>query len=193
MGDTARWLGWIAVAALTVVGASQARASVVQALDLVAMTTTADHVLVARVVAQGSHYDEHGRIVTDVEMMVEQSEKGDAAPGAMVLVRRLGGVVNGIGMRIEGEPSFADGERTLLFAQKLASSNVLRAIGMSQGVLRIAERDGDSWVASNAGGAALVQRAVDGSLTKGRVAMEQPRKLSDVLKEIRALVAKSKH
>ncbi len=187
-----RWLGWMAVAALSMLGVPQARASVVQALDLATMTTTADHVLVGRVVAQESHYDEHGRIVTDVEMMVEQSEKGDAMPGATVLVRRHGGVVNGIGMRIEGEPSFEEGERTLLFAKKVGSAAVLRAVGLSQGVLRIAERDGDSWVASNAGGAALVRRAADGSLTKARIAMEQPRKLSDVLKEIRALLAKTK-
>ena len=188
MGSTAKWLGWVMVAALCVVGAQRAQASVVEALDLAALTASAEEVIVARVVAQASHYDERGRIVTDVEMLVEQAEKGSAQRGKTVLVRRLGGVVNGIGMRIEGEPSFVGGERTLLFAQKLAKSSVLRAVGMSQGVLRIEERDGDSWVSSAAAGAALVRRGADGSLTKARVALEQPRKLSDVLSEIRALV-----
>jgi len=189
MGGTvsrAKWLGWVWVAALNVLGAQQAHASMIEALDLAALTDNAEEVMVARVVAQASHYDEHGRIVTDVEMLVEQSEKGAAQTGKTVLVRRLGGVVNGIGMRIEGEPSFVSGERTLLFAQKLPKSAVLRAVGMSQGVLRIAERSGESWVSSAAGGAALVRRGADGSLTKARSALEQPRKLSDVLSEIRA-------
>ena len=192
MSSTAKWLGWVIVAALGVVNATGARASVVEALDLEGLTKAAEQVMVARVVAQASHYDEHGRIVTDVEMMVEQSEKGDAKPGSTLLVRRLGGVVDGIGMRIEGEPSFVSGERTLLFAHKLAKSSVLRPVGMSQGVLRIAEREGESWVASATGGASLVQRAPGGTLAKARVAIEQPRKLSDVISEIRAVLAKSK-
>lgn len=185
---TAKWLGWGLIAALGVAYAEGARASVVEALDLAALTATAEEVVVARVVAQASHYDEHGRIVTDVEMLVEQAEKGSAQPGKTVLVRRLGGSVNGVGMRVEGEPSFVSGERTLLFAQKLPKTTVLRAVGMSQGVLRIAERAGESWVTSAAGGAALVQRGADGSLLKAKSALEGPRKLSDVLSEIRTLL-----
>ncbi len=192
MRSTANGLGWVVVAALAIfggtLGAQRARGSVVEALDLAALTATAEVVVVGRVVAQASHYDEHGRIVTDVEMLIEQTEKGTAQRGKTVLVRRLGGVVNGIGMRIDGEPSFVSGERTLLFAHKLAHSSVLRAVGMSQGVLRIAQRGGESWVSSTAAGAALVGRAADGSLTKARAALVGPRKLDDVLNEIRALV-----
>ena len=188
MVSRAKWLGWVAIAALSVAGVQRARASMIEALDLAALTETAEEVILARVVAQDSHYDEHGRIVTDVEMLVEQAEKGSAQQGKTVIVRRLGGVVNGVGMRIEGEPSFVSGERTLLFAQKLAQSSVLRAVGMSQGVLRIVEKNGESWVSSQAAGAALVRRGVDGSLTKAQSALAAPRKLSDVLGQIRTLI-----
>jgi len=187
----ARALGlWVALGCALF--AARGQASVVEAMDLEALTAGSDQVLVARVVTQQSHYDEHGRIVTDVELVVETSEKGDAAVGTSVLVRRLGGVVNGIGMRIEGEPSFVSGERTLIFAKALLNTKVLRPVGMSQGVLRIEEREGQSWVSSAAGGASLVRRSGDGVLQKARVALEQPRKLAEVLSEIRALVAKAK-
>lgn len=195
MGSKALWgaraLGlWVALGCALF--ATSARASVIEALDLEALTLNSDQVVVARVVAQQSHYDEHRRIVTDVELVVESSEKGGAAKGSTVIVRRLGGVVNGVGMRVEGEPSFVSGERTLIFAKALLQdTKVLRPVGMSQGVLRIEEREGQSWVSSAAGGAALVRRAADGSLAKARVAVEQPRKLVDVLSEIRALVAKA--
>src|SRR4051812_5011887 len=81
-----------------------AQGSMVQAMDLAELVQEAEVVAVARVMGQQSSYDERGRIVTDIQMQVERSEKGDAAPGASVVVRRLGGELDGLAMRIEGEP-----------------------------------------------------------------------------------------
>jgi hypothetical protein len=164
-------------------------ASVVEALDLPGLVKNANVIVLGKVVAEQSHYDEHRRIVTDVEMIVENCEKGALEPGDSVIVRRLGGIVNGIGMRIEGEPSFELGERTLLFGQ--GSSKAFRPVGMSQGAMRVSESGGQTWVRSAAAGVALLKRAPDGTLTKSQAALSEPRPLAAVLEEIRALVAQS--
>lgn len=168
--------------------APQARASMVEALDLAELVRSADQVVVARVIAQESHYDEHGRIVTDVHMQVEHSEKGHDAPGALVVVRRLGGVVNGIGMRVEGEPSFEEGELVLLFGTRRSGHNVLWPVGMSQGAMQVFERDGERWVRSQASNLALVEKGSRGQLRAARAAVTEPRRLEDLLTEIRTHV-----
>ncbi|HVZ33303.1 MAG TPA: hypothetical protein VG963_12815, partial [Polyangiaceae bacterium] len=90
-------------------GGERARASLVEAVDLATLVNEADDIVLARVIKQSSHYDDRGRIVTDIQMQVEQTEKGSSVPGSAVVVRRLGGIVGDRGMHISGEPSFEDG------------------------------------------------------------------------------------
>lgn len=139
---------------------------------------------------QRSLFDEQGRIVTDVQLQVESIEKGSLAPGASMTLRRLGGEVDGLGMRVEGEPAFDDGERILLFgtANKHA---VVRPIGMSQGTLRVYDDKGEPWVKAANSGLTLVRKHADGTSSQTHTSA-QPRRLSDLLSEIRGLVAKAK-
>src|SRR3954470_24999224 len=65
---------------------STAHATVVEALDLDTLVKDADEVVLARVIKQSSHYDERGRIVTDYQMQVEESVKGNSKPGSAVVV-----------------------------------------------------------------------------------------------------------
>jgi hypothetical protein len=167
---------------------SAAHASLVEALDLAGLVDRADEVVVARVMTQNAHYDDHGRIVTDVDMLVEQTEKGNTAPGAMITLRRLGGVVGDIGMRVEGEPAFDLDEVVLLFGSRDAKRSVFRPVGMSQGALRIKLQNGERWVQSIPMGAALVTRTPQGTLGRAAAAVSEPRKLADVITEIRALI-----
>jgi hypothetical protein len=160
----------------------------VQALSLADLVNQAEVVAVARVISQKTGYDDRGRIVTDVQMQVERAEKGDLAPGSSIVVRRLGGVVNGVGMRVEGEPSFEDGETVLLFGANPLKRAHLRPVGMGQGAMRIFEQQGERWVRSATGGISLVPKSAGDS---GQAAVAVPRKLDDVLGEIRGLVGKS--
>ncbi len=174
-----------------------ARASVVEALDLATLVADADVIVVAEAVAEQAHYDELGRIVTDFEMRVERTEKGPYREGETVVVRRLGGVVDGIGMRIEGEPSFTLGEQTLLFGESRVMDQksgvaVLRPVGMSQGAMRIFEADGKRMVRSGAAGLALLGRDAQGKLVKARAALDGPKALDELLGEVRTLVASQK-
>jgi len=177
----------LGLAMLSLVGAAQspARASMVEALDLDMLVAEADEVVLARVIKQWSHYDERGRIVTDYSMQVEQTEKGASVPGAALVVRRLGGVVGDRGLRISGEPSFQVGELVLLFGDRNGEPYV-RPVGMAQGAMRIFESQGERWARSDTQGMALVR---GGPSEKGRAVAEQPRRLDDLLHEVRALVA----
>lgn len=163
-----------------------ARASLVEALDLTTLVAESDQVIVARVLALESHFDDRGQIVTDVTMQVEESVKGQLAPGAAVTVRRKGGTVGDIGMRVSGEPSFSVGETVVLFAAR-GSSGVLRPVGMSQGALRVFEKDGARWARGANGGIATVKRGKSGKMEHAPGALPAPRRLDELLSELRSL------
>ena len=163
-----------------------AHASVVAALDLEALVQQADDVVVARVLKQESKYDDQNRIVTDYTMQVERAEKGKAQPGAAVTVRQLGGVVGDRGMRITGEPTYEVGERVVLFGKR-GGKTYLRPVGMAQGAMRVFEQDGQSWAQPATRGLSLVARDKSaGPPPSG------PRKLDDLLGDVRELVATHK-
>jgi hypothetical protein len=186
-----KWLGAALLIVSSMVASPSARASLVEALDLAALVERADEVVLARVVSMESHFNDKGRIVTDVTMQVEEAEKGTRTPGAVVVVEQLGGSVGDLGMRIAGEPTYEVGEVVLLFGRRATGLDVLRPVGMSQGAMRIELRNGERWVRSMTGEAALVHGG-SGTLQRASAAVEQPRKLTDLLSEVRALVASKK-
>lgn len=169
--------------------APEARASIVEALDLASLVAESDEVALVRVVKEWSHYDERGRIVTDYTMQVEETEKGSSVPGSAITVRRLGGVVGNRGMRIAGEPTFKVGETVLLFGSR-GGNTYLRPVGMAQGALRVFEQNGERWARSDTQGMSLVRYGAPSE--KARSAAEQPRKLSDLLEDVRSLVAQQR-
>jgi hypothetical protein len=77
---------------------------------------SADAIVQARVVQRASAYDPAtGLIHTDVTLEVLETWKGAPAVDGRITVRVLGGEVDGIGMRREHEPTFADGETAVVF------------------------------------------------------------------------------
>ena len=163
-----------------------AHASVVAALDLEALVQQADDVVVARVLKQESKYDAQKRIVTDYTMQVERTEKGEAQPGAAVTVRQFGGVIGDRGMRIAGEPTYQVGERVVLFGKR-GGRTYLRPVGMAQGAMRVYEQDGETWAQPATRGLSLIAR--DKSAAP---APSGPRKLDELLGDVRELVAAQK-
>lgn len=183
-----RVFGWIG-ACLLVLGVLQhvpARASLVEAVDLETLVAEAEQVVLARVIGRQSHFDDHGRIVTDVTMQVEESIKGEHAVGAAIVVQRLGGVVDDIGMRVAGEPDFRVGETVILFGARATPDAALRPIGMSQGALRVFEKDGERWARAGNNGVTTVKRKA-GRLEPAEAALPAPRRLAELLPELRAL------
>lgn len=183
-----RALGWFAVVLFVVAivfPGERAVASVARALDLPELVRRADRVAVVTALDQRASWDRYGRIVTDVTVQIDELVKGDPTASRVVEIRSLGGTIGNIGMRVEGETALSSGERALLFLRRDAGSR-LRAVGLSQGIMRIDRQDGVDWVQPGGRGLAL-QRQVGGQLTTAPPALLYPRRLDDVLTEIRGL------
>lgn len=190
----ARWclllaLGLGPVALVT----SDVAASTVEALSLRELVTAADDIVVGQVISIEAHYDEHQRIVTDAILRTSEVMHGRARRGDLLTVRRIGGEVGDLGLRVEGEALLVPGENLVLFGRRIAtravpSGFVLRPVGMSQGVLPIAEQDGVSMVMPGGEGLALVDRGADGRLVEGTPALVTPRSQDELLGELRELV-----
>lgn len=83
----------------------------------------------------------HDIIFTDVTIRVGKTYKGTALPGATLTVRREGGTVDGIEMRVFGAASFAVGDELITFIERRGSHDY--TVGMAQGKLDIrADSDG---------------------------------------------------
>jgi hypothetical protein len=164
---------------------SLAAGSLVQALDLAELTARAERIVVAQVVSAKSEWDASARnIHTRIEIKVEETWKGSVAPDQHIVMVQPGGTVGDIEMRVHGMPSFAPGEKTVLF---LAGQGAPRVVGMSQGK-RSVHWNGTSkrWVAEAAEHSAVVRRDSQGRL---QPAMSEPAMTLDELRQrVRALV-----
>jgi hypothetical protein len=154
--------------------------------SLQALVAQADQIVVARTLSMHCLRDARGLIVTDVELVVVRTEKGDARPDDLLVVRRLGGELDGIGMRAEGSPVFRPGEEQLLFLLGARDDPWLTTLELSQGQMRIFERDTERWVEGGGEGLTLMRHAGAGALK--RASHRGPRPLLDVLTEVRALL-----
>ena len=162
-----------------------AAGSLVQALDFAQLTARAERIVVAQVVSVKSEWDASGRnIHTRIEIKVEETWKGSVAPDEHIVMVQPGGTVGDIEMRVHGMPSFAPGEKAVLF---LAGQGAPRVVGMSQGK-RSVHWNGTAkrWEAEVAEHSAVVRRDSQGRL---QPAMPEPAMTLDELRQrVRALV-----
>ena len=111
---------------------------------------------------------------------VERAYKGAAKPGERIVVRREGGVVDGLGMRVYGAASFAVGEEVVVFTE--TRGNAAWTVGMTQGKLHVtAGADGVKRVSATLGDVAFTRAA-------GAAAQTLPpaqRRLDDFERELR--------
>jgi hypothetical protein len=174
---------------LSLLAAAPASATVSEALSLDQLVGGADDVVVAVATSSQSQFDAQGRIVTDVEMQVEDSMKGSSAAGHILVVRRLGGYVGDLGMLVEGEPQFEVGGRYLVFLRRMTDGRTLRPVGMSQGVMSVVADAGPPMVHPGGQGLALVQRVRGGQLAPAPAALLRPERLDLVRSQIASIVA----
>lgn len=138
---------------------TSAGASVVVPLDLDALCDHSAAIVLGRVEARESHWTEdHSAIYTDVTVRVLDAMKGEARPGDTVTVRRLGGSVDGMGMKVFGEASYAPGEEVVVFLERRGGmTNVLWTVGMAQGKLRVATVNGQPMALRDLSGLSLLR------------------------------------
>lgn len=188
-------LAWRLLAALPLLlaFAGPSSASIQQALEIEEMTDLADEVVVVEALDAQPRWDAFGRIVTDVRLRVSEGMKGSLGVEDEAMATFLGGAIDGVGMRVEGSPSLAPGDRALFFARDRDSmvGAVLRPVGMSQGVLPVRRAGGLDMVHPGGRGLMLVQRSSRG-LLPAPGALPEARPLDELRRRIRARVEASR-
>lgn len=128
------------LAVVTLFAAGSARATTMLAADVPSLTRSSDAVVRGTVTSVQSRWTgDRMRIVTDVQIEVEESLKG--TPPRQVTVVQPGGVVGDIGQRVSGLASFQPGEEVVVFLEKRPGATY-RVAGMAQGKFRV-ERSTD--------------------------------------------------
>ena len=172
--------------------ASMAQATVLMPLDTAALTARADRVVLGTVETSQAHWsDDHKSIYTDVTLRVAKVYKGDASVGGTVTVRREGGSIDGVGMRVFGAASFSLGEEVVVFMETRGAASY--TVGMTQGKLRVVlGADGIKRVAADLSAVAFVDKA--GAVTHDAApgVARGPRRLDDFEREIRGYVGTGK-
>ncbi len=146
------------IVTVALASAGAAHATTMATLDLPTLVARADRIVLAHVVASGSHYTaDRGTIYTDVVLTVTRSYKGSAQPGQTLTVRREGGSVDGIAAQVAGSPLFTVGEDAVVFVTSRNGHDVV--VGMAQGKLTVSQDGGQKFVAANLSGLDLVPGA----------------------------------
>ena len=87
----------------------------------------------------GQSFRIDGRIFTRVEVRVRGVWKGDERPRSVSVIVR-GGIVDGVGQRVDGEAVLEDGDHTVLFLRYDEELAGYRPIALEQGVFRVRNR-----------------------------------------------------
>jgi hypothetical protein len=179
-------LGPILVALLCV---APAEGSVVEGLELEELAGEAERIVLGRVLFSESFLRRDGQIWTWHRIAVERGIGGSAPADDEVIVETMGGQIGEIGMRVEGEATFAVGERVLVFIHGGGPYKAFRTVGMGQGVMRVRRENGVDTVRQSREGLLLVRRDADGRLKRNFGALSEPERLDAFLSKLREITA----
>lgn len=165
-----------------------AGATVMLKMDLPELVGRADVIFVGKVTKLESRWSEDRRhIVTDTTFQVVQNVRG-AVVSRPVVVRSLGGVVGGIGMRVAGSPQFQVGQEALLFTDLRKGHRYVT--GMMQGVYLVArDKTGHAEVRGSSAGVTLARRTRSGGLQMVREPAAGPEPLEAFVARVHQTIA----
>jgi hypothetical protein len=168
---------YLTVVALLVGMAAVSQASTFVAQDQQDLVRASSVVLQGEVLDVASYWTPKGEIiVSEATILVEDRIVGNAP--SVVVVRTFGGTVNGYTVEAHGFPTFAKGERQLLYLEP-DPSGALRVAGYQQGQYRIVR---------DKSGAEIAVSAVDTETNLVRAdgrAVERPKQVAlEGLKEL---------
>jgi hypothetical protein len=120
----------------SLLAASPAVAAQAVALSVEGLARSSDAVVRGRVLKVTATLAQEGRrVFTLVDVEVASTWRGAAARTVRVIVP--GGEAGGIGQRVEGAPSFAEGEEVVVFLHR-AEAGAYRVAGLAQGKFSVA-------------------------------------------------------
>jgi len=170
--------------------AAPADGSVVQGLELEELAAEADRIVLGRVLFSESFVRPDGQIWTWHRIGIEREIRGRAPDEQELILETLGGQIDDIGMRVEGEATFSVGERVLVFAHGGGPYSAFRTVGMAQGVMRVRRAQGVDTVHQSREGLMLVRRDAQGRLKRNFGAVPQPERLDAFLSKLEDLAKK---
>ena len=143
--------------------ATAAMATTVRAFDTWGLVVASDRIVRAQVIESKSFWNgDHTRIYTDTVFRVrtayyerEADSKRRPSPRDEVVVRQLGGTMEGARMTVPGTTSFQIGDDVVLFLRHQRGFHTL--VGMAQGAVRIQRTPNGPTVSSDLEGAHLIQ------------------------------------
>jgi len=127
-------LGGLGVVVAAGLVPSWAWATSARGLTLEALSKKSRHILVGTPLASSARYETIGsqkRIVTETRFAIED-EVADAPGDYEILIRTLGGIVDGVGELVHGEAELVRNERSVVFLHARADG-ALWMQGMAQG------------------------------------------------------------
>jgi hypothetical protein len=157
-------------------------ATIVVPADLAELTQSSLAVARGQVVSvEGRWTDDRRSIETVVTLATESYLKGGL--GNTVQFRVPGGSLGRFRKIVVGAPTFAVGERVIVFLGTVGPS-VPHVLGLNQGVFRVARDSGGAWIVTPP----PVLPSPLGPVTRGSVS-RRPAPLGDFEREVRALAA----
>ncbi len=120
-------------AVFALVGPASAGATVVRALTLFQKTQAAELVVVGEVESVEVVWEANkSQVLTLIAIKVDETLKGDAAPGQRLLLRQSGGQIGDFVHRVPGVSKWRNGERAILFLETLGPYMVEIGIGIGK-------------------------------------------------------------
>lgn len=137
------------------------QATIILKLDLDTMITRSDMIVRATVITSTSRWTQDRRyIVTDTKLSIIEGLQG-IETGQTLTVRRLGGTVDGIGMKVSGTAVLPQGQDVVVFTEKRGGHRFV--VGMQQGLYQIVKGPvGKLQVTRPLAGLALHEKTVEG-------------------------------
>jgi hypothetical protein len=124
-------LGVLAGVALVPGSVGSSRASLLRAMGIGELAHAADAIVVGTVSSMSAAWDlQHRRIISTIEVDIEESWKGPAVANQRITIVQPGGCVGDMEMTVGGMPSFSMGEKSVLFLQ---GQRRFQVTGMGQG------------------------------------------------------------
>jgi hypothetical protein len=165
------------------------QATIILRLDLDAMINRSDVIVRAKVISSTSRWTKDRRyIVTDTQLSIVEGLQGSETRKTLT-VRRLGGTVDGIGMKVSGTAVLPQGQDVVVFTENRGGHRFV--VGMQQGLYQIVKNaSGKPQVTRALAGLALQEKTVKGM----RPALHahpknQPELLSSFLNRLRQRIA----
>ncbi len=127
---------WAGLAALAWVDSQAARATLVRGFTLGELVVAADAIVVGEVAWQECVWDPAWKEVYTLSWIrVDERWRGSEGPGEYVVLKQIGGVLDGLERRVVGTATLVIGDEVALFARTDGAFHY--AVGMAQGVFHV--------------------------------------------------------